>query len=602
MPIKRKSEAAGTSAEDLTIPELKDKIKELGFDCGVRRPFYGPSIDSPQQLRLKKDLIKVYKDALQGKGDKLEETAEEEKPAPKKGAEKKAPASKSTKETKKPAAKKAEPKKVQKQEEEEEEEEETPAEAPKKKKAKKEESQTTKAKKDQRDEINGDAPMEVEEKRPTRAAKQTKAAPKEDDEEEEGEEEQEDDEADQDESIQSNIYHHTLAKKSNPTSMTGENGLQWRQLKSLLILDSDEIKGSKKIIGFDMDSTLIETKNPKTNRGFPTGRKDWVWLYGQKVVDKLKEDHEKGYKIVIFTNQAGIKKGNTKREHIEGKIIDLSEELGFPIQAFAASTEDIFRKPNATMWDYMIKHHNQGIVPDLSKCKYVGDAAGRPKRGSKKKDFSCGDRAFAHNIGITFETPEQYFLGEGADENFDWGSEEPQEIIDRYEGKAEPTEKDLGITGEQELVVLVGRPASGKSTFAKRYFVPKGYVWANNDKFKGNSKKVIQLAKASLAEGKSVVVDNTNPSTTKRAELIELAGDIPVRCFYIDTPKDIVEHMNLYRERVASVRRIPDVAYRMYEKSFEEPTKEEGFTSVTKIDFFPQFPTEEHKRLFLQRT
>jgi predicted kinase len=31
----------------------------------------------------------------------------------------------------------------------------------------------------------------------------------------------------------------------------------------------------------------------------------------------------------------------------------------------------------------------------------------------------------------------------------------------------------------QELVVFVGLPASGKSTFAERYFVPEGYVRIN---------------------------------------------------------------------------------------------------------------------------
>jgi hypothetical protein len=38
----------------------------------------------------------------------------------------------------------------------------------------------------------------------------------------------------------------------------------------------------------------------------------------------------------------------------------------------------------------------------LTKCKYVGDAAGRAKNWApdKPKDFSCSDRMFAANIGI----------------------------------------------------------------------------------------------------------------------------------------------------------------------------------------------------------
>lgn len=39
-----------------------------------------------------------------------------------------------------------------------------------------------------------------------------------------------------------------------------------------------------------------------------------------------------GYKIVIFTNQAGIAKHPEKKKAIEGKIIDIANDLGCPLQ------------------------------------------------------------------------------------------------------------------------------------------------------------------------------------------------------------------------------------------------------------------------------
>ena len=62
-----------------------------------------------------------------------------------------------------------------------------------------------------------------------------------------------------------------------------------------------------------------------------------------------------------------------------------------------------------------------------------------------------------------------------------------------------------------ELVVMVGWPGSGKSTIAQRFMVPKGYVWVNQDTMKTPA-KCLKAVEEALANGKSVVVDNTNPS------------------------------------------------------------------------------------------
>ena len=55
------------------------------------------------------------------------------------------------------------------------------------------------------------------------------------------------------------------------------------------------------------------------------------------------------------------------------------------------------------MWKYFEQNCNKSEMIDLSKCVYVGDAAGRPKNWApgKVKDFSCGDRMFAHNLNIS---------------------------------------------------------------------------------------------------------------------------------------------------------------------------------------------------------
>ena len=58
------------------------------------------------------------------------------------------------------------------------------------------------------------------------------------------------------------------------------------------------------------------------------------------------------------------------------------------------------------MLDFFLKLHKV----KLDKASfYVGDAAGRTKTTTAKKDFACSDRMFALNCKMKFMTPEQFF-------------------------------------------------------------------------------------------------------------------------------------------------------------------------------------------------
>ena len=81
-----------------------------------------------------------------------------------------------------------------------------------------------------------------------------------------------------------------------------------------------------------MDSTLINTKSGGI---FARNSSDWVW-WDPSVPKKLKEIHEDGYKIVIFSNQAGIEGGQVKPNVLKGKFIQLFKSLKIPFQALCA--------------------------------------------------------------------------------------------------------------------------------------------------------------------------------------------------------------------------------------------------------------------------
>lgn len=327
-----------------------------------------------------------------------------------------------------------------------------------------------------------------------------------------------------------------------------------------------------------------------SGRQFPQGRRDWAWLVPE-VPKRLKALHEDGWKIVIFTNQNGIATGKQPAGDIKGKILDLIKDAGVPMQAFVASADDLYRKPSTDMWLHLVKNRNSGLQPDMSVSVYVGDAAGRAANWDAtgtKKDFSCSDRKFAFNCGLTFHTPEEFFLKK-APAKFSWLGVDPT-LIGRAGGAApaaaaaasSPSMDDPAPphpsaaqkranaapaaaasssspsaskgpwhVNHTEVVVFCGFPAAGKSTFAKTHFLPHGYVHINRDQLKTKEKCVAKTLEA-LQSGRSVVVDNTNPSVEVRALYIAAARQfgVPVRCLQFVTALEVAQHLNMFREKL----------------------------------------------------
>lgn len=77
-----------------------------------------------------------------------------------------------------------------------------------------------------------------------------------------------------------------------------------------------------------MDGTLIKTKSGLV---FPKDCNDWQLLYPD-VPGKLKQLHTSGYKIVIFTNQAGLASGKVRISDFKRKIENVVQKIGVPIQ------------------------------------------------------------------------------------------------------------------------------------------------------------------------------------------------------------------------------------------------------------------------------
>lgn len=261
--------------------------------------------------------------------------------------------------------------------------------------------------------------------------------------------------------------------------------------------------------GFDLDGTLIGSV------------RDGFTHVNINIKNKLIE-LSKTSDIVIFTNQFAAPK------NIESILSQILSELEIPVRLYAALKKDEFRKPEKGMFNLLPKKYK--------KVTFVGDAAGR------EGDFSDSDLVFAKNIGATFKTPEEFF---------DYSFEIPEEI---------------------QLIILVGFPASGKTTLVKSHLEKIDFVSVSRDEL-GTIPRCVKRAKELLKEGRSVVIDNLN--ATRDARKMFIFPGVNTGCIRIN--KGMLECMSRNENRE---NKVPKIVFYKFRKSFEDPSVDEGFSWI----------------------
>ena len=130
---------------------------------------------------------------------------------------------------------------------------------------------------------------------------------------------------------------------------------------------------------------------------------------------------------------------------------------------------------------------------------------------------------------------------------------------------------------ENTLVIMMGIQGSGKSTFYRTYLA-QDYVRVNLDTLKTRHQEKLLVDKC-LADGKSVAVDNTNPTKEDRQRYISPAKEAKYRIvgYFMESKlKDCIER----NEQREGKEKIPRMAIAATSNKLEMPSYEEGFDEL----------------------
>jgi predicted kinase len=140
-----------------------------------------------------------------------------------------------------------------------------------------------------------------------------------------------------------------------------------------------------------------------------------------------------------------------------------------------------------------------------------------------------------------------------------------------------------------EVVLFIGLQGSGKSTFYRTNFAST-HVLVSKDLFRSNrrpQRRQAHLIEEALREGRSVVVDNTNPIIEDRAAIITIARAFGAKVigYYFDASVNDCVERNGNR---TGKEKVPDAAIFITAKRMQPPTVVEGFDRLLRVRLSPE--------------
>src|SRR5712692_3633605 len=132
-----------------------------------------------------------------------------------------------------------------------------------------------------------------------------------------------------------------------------------------------------------------------------------------------------------------------------------------------------------------------------------------------------------------------------------------------------------------ELIIFVGLQGSGKTTYYHEHFAATHVHVSKDLMLNARNREAMQMKQIdeALGAGRSVVVDNTNPTRESRAPLVAAGRRRGARIVGVYFDPHVPTSITRNRRREGRAR-VPDVAIFITKKKLVAPAVEEGFDEV----------------------
>jgi predicted kinase len=136
-----------------------------------------------------------------------------------------------------------------------------------------------------------------------------------------------------------------------------------------------------------------------------------------------------------------------------------------------------------------------------------------------------------------------------------------------------------------ECIILIGLPGAGKTTLYRQRFATT-HVQVSKDLWPHAAKRGVRQRKMieeALGAGRSVVVDNTNPTIAERLAIIQTASPYGARVigYFFDVSTRAAVARNAAR---TGPEKVPNVAIFAAAKRLEPPSLQEGFDRLYRVE------------------